>query len=195
MENAEYSGPTPARHQSNIRNILEQVKSGAKNKSEAFSELRGILNSSAGKGFAPPLKRDEEVEVEEDRDESSREAVSESQQNQNPNHSSNSINVAARFTHEDRRILINKLIEKKRRGEEDSPDFEGNVPKNAVLTSIDQDGNYRYGNNQSGNNLSAEEYHGEDENKWGNDQNENYNNNKYEGEREEKGKLNNVEST
>ena len=43
------TGTENTRHQSLIRNILEQVKNGEKNKSDAFHELRSILNSSSRK--------------------------------------------------------------------------------------------------------------------------------------------------
>jgi hypothetical protein len=96
--------------QSTIRMILEQVKSGEKNKSDAFLELRSILNSSGGKGMGggggdswtegDSMMMDEEKNV-------------------NQSYTSNNANQS-RFSQEDRRILINKLIEKKRRAEEEN---------------------------------------------------------------------------
>jgi hypothetical protein len=87
---------------------LEQVKSGEKNKSEAFIELRSILNSSGGKGLGgggdsfmheSMLMEDEKIA--------------------NQSYTSNT-EKQSRFSQEDRRILINKLIEKKRRAEEEN---------------------------------------------------------------------------
>ena len=154
---------------------MEQVKSGAKNKSEAFSELRSILNSSAGRGNGPTLKGDEEPGSSVD------EVGVEEVHGQN----FSTVNPPSRFTHEDRRMLINKLIEKKRRSEgEYSVSSQGQREISAPDLNEGED---QY--NVSG------EYQGEDENKWGNDsqhvRNQNGENNNfsddYEGDREEKG--------
>ena len=170
---------SPARHQSNIRNILEQVKSGVKNKSEAFSELRGILNSSAGKGLGA-FSRGEEADVEEEQPQY--------YGNGSANGSGNGLgNVPnqGRFSQEDRRMLINKLIEKKRRNEEENIDSE-NIAENIPYSEQEGEGDYQYDN----------EYQGEEENKWENNPSNNQNNQNngsddlrysYEGDREEKG--------
>ena len=178
MDSTAWVEPSPARHQSNIRTILEQVKCGAKNKSEAFSELRNILNSSA-RGLGPTLKSNEETE-------SSFEGLGVKEEN---NQNFDTVSPPSRFTHEDRRMLINKLIEKKRRSEADN--------------SVQLDPQ----NTRSVSALNEEEFEnqGEYENKWGNDsrhrrnqsvsnQNDRYQNGKAdncnsdnEGDREEKG--------
>ena len=182
MDSTAWAEPSPARHQSNIRSILEQVKCGAKNKSEAFSELRSILNSSA-RGLGPTLKSNEETES------SGEELGVKEEHSQN----FNTVSPPSRFTHEDRRMLINKLIEKKRRSEADIL----LDPQNSNSVSAPNDMEFHYGTNS--------DFQGEDENKWGNDSrhrgnqnvnnpNDRYQNRKsdtynsdYEGDREEKG--------
>lgn len=108
MEEPNYE-TTPAagtvKSQSTIRMILEQVKSGEKNKSDAFIELRGILNSSGGKGLGGGGAWED--------------SMMEDEKNANQSYSSNNA-IQSRFSQEDRRILINKLIEKKRRAEEEN---------------------------------------------------------------------------
>lgn len=112
MEPANWEGSSPSRHQSSIRNILEQVKKGTKNKTEAFTELRSILNSSSGRGLGSSPRADEgNAPVDEDTALVGK-LISQSS-SQGP----------SRFTQEDRRMLINKLIEKKRRSEEEVPNF------------------------------------------------------------------------
>ena len=83
----------------NIRDIVAQVKSGVKSKTDAFNELKSILQSSSSKA---------------------RENIPIDQQPTS----------TARFSQEDRRLLINKLVEKKQqrnsgqgaRNENDIPD-------------------------------------------------------------------------
>jgi hypothetical protein len=74
-----------------IRDIVAQVKSGVKSKTEAFNELRTILQSNVKKAESPTLFSTEAGVGADD-----------AQQN------------AGRFSQEDRRVLINKLIDKKR---------------------------------------------------------------------------------
>lgn len=162
-----------------------------------YSLFSGILNSSAGKGLGGlgglgGFSRGEEEPHEEADD------ITEEQQPQNYNYNSNNSgnngntsnngnnsNVPSRFSQEDRRMLINKLIEKKKRSEEEAD----NIPY------TEEQDNYENYN---------DEYQGDDENKWennpmrsnnGNDNgNSNGNNNgddelrySYGGDREEKG--------
>jgi len=92
-----------------IRDIVAQVKSGAKSKTEAFNELKLILQATAGQSkptAAAALDDDEEEPHREDSD--------------GPQSSS-------RFSQQERRVLINKLIDKKRsgRGGKDDSDFFG----------------------------------------------------------------------
>ena len=68
-----------------IRDIVAQVKSGVKSKTEAFNELKSILQTTAKPASPEADLSDESLQ-------------------------------ASRFSQEDRRVLINKLIEKKRIG-------------------------------------------------------------------------------
>ena len=102
----EYDETAAAATQSNIRDIVSLVKSGKLNKSEAFNELRQMLKnpgrtfaetsvgSEARENVAPP-----NLDVDDAR--SSPTQVS-------------ATSTTPRFSKEDRRVLINKLIEKKR---------------------------------------------------------------------------------
>lgn len=111
---------SPARHQSNIRNILNEVKSGKKNKSEAFSELRNILNSSAVKKLGADMRIDyNEIELENSAYEESKGHNTDNNDNNNDNINISNVQIPSRFSQEDRRLLINKLIEKKKRNEEE----------------------------------------------------------------------------
>ena len=98
-------------NQSHIRDIVSQVKSGLKSKTEAFNELKSILQAS-NKKLEPTTTEDDLI------DESDK-------------------NIAGgRFSQEDRRLLINKLIEKKRLGRggkndlmPDTPEYDDNQPE------------------------------------------------------------------
>lgn len=81
--------------QMNIRDLVDQVKRGQKNKAEAFAELQSILRKSAAQ------------EGEEDAD---------AEEGDNGDGASNS--TGGRISQEDRRMLINKLIEQKRQSKE-----------------------------------------------------------------------------
>jgi len=97
-------------NQSHIRDIVSQVKSGLKTKTEAFNELKSILQASNKK--LEPTTTDDDLIDESDK------------------------NIAGgRFSQEDRRLLINKLIEKKRLGRggkndllPDTPEYDDNQP-------------------------------------------------------------------
>ena len=112
------------RQQSNIRNILEQVKSGQKNKSEAFHELRNILQSTVRKTGT-------------DFSSSSIQQGGDGETSSLPiNTGLNTSNDAPRFSNEDRRILINHIIERKKRTEDDTVVAHGGLdPDNDTLPS------------------------------------------------------------
>ena len=112
------------RQQSNIRNILEQVKSGQKNKSEAFHELRNILQSTVRKTGT-------------DFSSSSIQQGSDGETSSLPiNTGLNTSSDGPRFTNEDRRILINHIIERKKRTEDDTVVAHGGLdPDNDTLPS------------------------------------------------------------
>jgi hypothetical protein len=148
MEPTSWEGPTPARSQSNIRNILEQVKSGAKNKSEAFTELRSILNSSAGKGIGSSEER--------------KSIADQAANDEEKNHGHSSSHVPSRFSQEDRRMLINKLIEKKRRSDENTP-IAALTGANLSASELLQ-GDYR--SERDNYNSRAEHQAGDDEERW-----------------------------
>ncbi len=78
--------------QVNIRDLVAQVKSGQKNKNEAFKELQNILKQSTG----------------------STTIASESANEEEDNDALSSNSIGGRISQEDRRLLINKLIEQKR---------------------------------------------------------------------------------
>jgi len=97
-------------HQTSIRMILEQVKSGEKNKSQAFHELRTILQSRPDASFQDTSHA----------------------YNNNSSSSSSSgaggvggSDAGPRFSNEDRRVLINHIIERKKRSEEDTVGAQG----------------------------------------------------------------------
>jgi len=80
----------------NIRDIVLKVQTGKMDKSEAFTELKDILQQGSqqrGRGldYSPDRKAFEDVSVD-----------------------GSSVSSTARFTREDRRQIINKLIEKKK---------------------------------------------------------------------------------
>jgi hypothetical protein len=107
----EVSDISPARRQSNIRNILEQVKSGQKNKTEAFHELRSILNSSLTRTMDADGDRIPGPEREQEQAEDVGEV-----NNVGPPTDQAPTGI---FSHEDRRAFLNKLIEKQIRGGND----------------------------------------------------------------------------
>jgi len=80
--------------QSNIRDLVAQVKSGQKNKAEAFNELQSILRSNAAQEGNENIEGGEQG-VEDDG-------------------MSASASTGTRISQEDRRMLINKLIEQKK---------------------------------------------------------------------------------
>ena len=149
MESTSWEGPTPARSQSNIRNILEQVKSGTKNKAEAFTELRSILNSSAGKGAGSSEERKSISDI----------AINDEERN----HGHSSSHVPSRFSQEDRRMLINKLIEKKRRNDENIPVIAPLTGANLSASELLQ-GDYR--SERDSYSSRAEHQAGDDEERW-----------------------------
>lgn len=149
MESASWEGPAPTRSQSNIRNILEQVKSGTKNKTEAFTELRSILNSSAGKGIG----------CSEERKSIADQAVNDEEKN----HGHSSSHVPSRFSQEDRRMLINKLIEKKRRSDENTPVIAALTGANLSVSDLLQ-GDYR--SERDNYNSRGDHQAGDDEDRW-----------------------------
>jgi hypothetical protein len=154
MQPATWEGPSPARHQSNIRQILEQVKSGQKSKSDAFSELRGILNTSAGKGLGlATASKGEEEEAEEVFEG----ILKEEGKKLNPDN--NQINTPSRFSQEDRKVLINKLIENKRRNE----------LENKLSSELNNASKYQqeYQSNGETYNISSQYQEGQEERKWG----------------------------
>ena len=116
------------RQQSNIRNILEQVKSGQKNKSEAFHELRNILQSTVrktGTDFSSSSIQQE-----------SEGGGGETSSSLPINNGLNTSSDGPRFTNEDRRILINHIIERKKRTEDDTVVAHGGLdPENDTLPS------------------------------------------------------------
>jgi hypothetical protein len=103
-----------ARNQSSIQQILHQVKSGQRDKSEAFSELRNILTSSARRNSHSNYTADGNENIE-----GNRKSKYNSDQNEHGNELDNASlsstgPVPARFSQEDRKLLINRLIEKKK---------------------------------------------------------------------------------
>ena len=80
--------------QTNIRDLVAQVKSGQKNKAEAFNELQSILRSNAAQEGNENIEGGEQG-VEDDG-------------------MSASASTGTRISQEDRRMLINKLIEQKK---------------------------------------------------------------------------------
>ena len=155
MEPSNREGPLPARSQSTIRKILEQVKSGEKNKSEAFAELRGILNSSAGKNLGSNLMGEEPEEMSE-RFVKDDERLQTHLLTQTP----------SRFSQEDRRMLINKLIEKRRRSDDKISTISPLTGANFSASEL-QNGDYRHDDDTYNSNGSYQE--GDDEIKWGED--------------------------
>ena len=155
MEPSNWEGPLPVRSQSSIRKILEQVKSGEKNKAEAFAELRGILNSSTSKNLGSNLMREEPVEmserVVEDDDRLQTQLL---------------IQTPSRFSQEDRRMLINKLIEKRRRSDDKISTISPLTGANLSASEL-QHGNYRYDHDNYTTNGSYQD--GDDEIKWDED--------------------------
>ena len=110
-------------HQTSIRQILEQVKSGEKNKSQAFHELRNILQSRPDVSFQ----------------EAAAAAVAAANDNNNSSSSSSGAggyDAGPRFSNEDRRVLINHIIERKKRSEEDTVGAQGELdPEDDTLPS------------------------------------------------------------
>ena len=155
MEPSNWDGPLPARSQSTIRKILEQVKSGEKNKTDAFAELRGILNSSSGKNLGTTLMGEEPEEMSE-RVIKEEERLQTQFLNQTP----------SRFSQEDRRMLINKLIEKRRRSDHKIPTISPLTGANLSASEL-QHSDYRHDHDTYTSNESYQE--GVDENKWGGD--------------------------
>ena len=153
MEPANWEGSSPSRHQSSIRNILEQVKSGTKNKTEAFTELRNILNSSAGRGLGSSPRADEGNEPIDGDAVLVGKIISQSS-SQGP----------SRFTQEDRRMLINKLIEKKRRSEEEAPNI---VPLTGENLSASEFLHSTYRVDTHNYYSKRDNDRGDDERKWG----------------------------
>lgn len=103
--NGDYDDGSAAAAQSNIRNIVSLVKSGKLNKSEAFNELRYMLKNPSSHGggqFSMPADSREDTPAHESFP-SSPELPKQA-----------SVSTTPRFSKEDRRLLINKLIEKKR---------------------------------------------------------------------------------
>mmetsp|Transcript_22203 Transcript_22203/g.32306 ORF Transcript_22203/g.32306 Transcript_22203/m.32306 type:complete len:754 (-) Transcript_22203:158-2419(-) len=96
--------------QSNIRDIVNLVKSGKINKSDAFNELRHMLKHPV----KDKDKEDSSPNIKEvDEDPLPPPMPTESVEFSPHSHVSNS-STTPRFSKEDRRLLINKLIEKKR---------------------------------------------------------------------------------
>lgn len=104
------SGKQP--QSSRIGDIVQQVKSGQKEKSAAFAELQGILRSSA---------HGESNDYDDDRQDSSQVPETsehfdggDGDQDYDAGSTSTTGMAVSRISQEDRRLLINKLIEKKR---------------------------------------------------------------------------------
>jgi hypothetical protein len=114
----EYDEGSAAAAQSNIRNIVSMVKSGKLNKSEAFNELRHMLkNPTRGTAdFSMPDDSRENIPP--------HDGYPDSPDMSPQTHASAS--TTPRFSKEDRRLLINKLIEKKRQ-DRLAQSYEGNV--------------------------------------------------------------------
>lgn len=107
----------------NIRDIVTMVKNGKINKSDAFNELRHLLKHSNSSGRS--INENDSLVGEEDRMQGQlrqqlpppnpSESIDFSSGHQKANSTTPNPSSQSRFSKEDRRILINTLIEKKRR--------------------------------------------------------------------------------
>jgi hypothetical protein len=104
---------TISRHHSNIQSILQQVRSGQRNKSEAFSELRNILLTTSSR------KPDGSSDAENYRQHPN--TVGQGDDAENRSTGSGAAKIPSRLSLEERRQLINRLIEKKKGLNSDTP--------------------------------------------------------------------------
>jgi len=109
--------------QVNIRDLVAQVKSGNKNKTDAFKELQNILKQTGASVEDVEGSANGEVE--------------------NDEMSSNSL--GGRISQEDRRLLINKLIEQKRQARAEMED-EVKAEHSQSDQLFDDEGAQHYGN-------------------------------------------------
>eukprot|EP01041_Mallomonas_annulata_P010060 gene10060-20960_t len=105
--------------QTHIREIVRQVKSGEKNKHLAFEELRGLLRNSVPvdeKNIPPPPSSSyqDPFENHSDNQDNFENDVNYHQKDVDVVDDDLQVNVLSRFSHDDRRLIISKLIEKKR---------------------------------------------------------------------------------
>ena len=111
--------------QLNIRELVSQVKSGDIDKNTAYENLQTILRANAGGASNGPETDDGVIDGQGDGDDD--------QMSQN----------TGKISQEDRRILINKLIEKKRQNRSDAADIDkdGGMDGDAFGAQAYNDGN------------------------------------------------------
>lgn len=103
--------PETTTKESNVRDLVQQLKSGRKNKSEAFLELQHLLKSQATSNERSMVEDDDTG-------------------------TQSTSTGAARFSKEDRRLLITKLIEKKRQNRSQETD---EIMQNEVFGSYQEE--------------------------------------------------------